>query len=198
MKPFWRQREEQADWPEPRTEFLNSLADNVREARSRPSRFRELRLALVMAVVVALLVPLAAFAGRGPATGARDTVKAVFSIVSEKSTPSRDAGRGGHDDDDDDNGGHGYYDDECDDFGKRRSALARHQKAEREALRRHQSRSNHPGLSSRQRARHYKQERIALFFHQQQERKQLKKDCPPPRGHDDDDDDRGDDDDDDD
>jgi hypothetical protein len=197
MKPFWRQRKDQADWPEPRTEFLNSLADNVQEARSRPSRFRELRLALVMAVVVALLVPLAAFAGRGPATGARDTVKAVISAVSDKSTPSRDAGRGGHDDDDDDNGGHGYYDDdECDDFGKRRSALARHQKAEREALRRHQTRSAHPGLSSRQRARHYKQERIALFFHQQQERKQLKKDCPPPRGHDDDDDDRGDDDDD--
>jgi hypothetical protein len=61
-----------------------------------------------------------------------------------------------------------------DNFGRRRSALARHQALERLALRRHQMEerrlSRHRGMSSRALAMHQRQERHQLQQHQQQER----------------------------
>jgi hypothetical protein len=101
MRQFWKRREDRADWPEPRTEFLHSLADKVSETRGR-RRFPELRLAFVLVVAVALLLPLAAFAGRSQKVSARETVKAVASIL-QANTTSRATNRNG--DDDDDNGG---------------------------------------------------------------------------------------------
>jgi hypothetical protein len=116
MRDFWERRRDRADWPKPRTEFLNSLADEVRETRKQ-ARFSRFRLALVLGVLVALLLPLAAFADRSPAGDTtRDTITAVVSYL-QANTVGTASVNSRSDDDDDDGGGGGGGDDDDDGGG---------------------------------------------------------------------------------
>jgi hypothetical protein len=199
MSRFWKKREDRADWPEPRAEFLQSLADEIRGTRGRV-RSLGLRLAFVMVIALALLVPLSAFAG-GPGSSARDAVKSVVSVVQADSKSSTSRNNGGKHDDDDDNGkkhdddddddddddnGDYDYDKKCPNKHERMRELIRHQQNERRELRNHQ-RQPHPGLSKKALRRHYKAERKALKAHQKAEWEKFKRECRK-RGHDDDDD----------
>jgi hypothetical protein len=131
MRDLWKRRRDRADWPKPRTEFVNSLADQVRETRNEAetrnqARIGRFRLALVLAVLVVLLVPVVAFAGRpsgGDGPGA--TIKAVVSYVQAntvgtaslfRTNDDDDDDGGGGGDDDDDGGGRGGDDDDDDDY----------------------------------------------------------------------------------
>lgn len=171
MRRFWT-RDDKADWPEPRAEFLQSLSNNVRGARGRTGA-RRLRLVFVLAAALALLVPLSAVAGRPAPSNVRAAVKAVASALTANG-PSTAGKKGGKND-------NGDYD--CPNYGERRSALAHHQKQERDALKAHQNQP-HPGLSKKQLQEHFKMERQALHEHQKAEREQLKRECG--KGHDDD------------
>jgi hypothetical protein len=114
MRDFWKRRRDRADWPEPRTEFLDSLADEIRETRSQ-AKIGRFRLALVFGVFVALLLPLAAF---GHNTPAGESVKAVVSYIQANTVGA--ASNADDDDDggdDDDDGGGGYRGDDDDDGG---------------------------------------------------------------------------------
>jgi hypothetical protein len=188
MRRFWR-RDDRADWPEPRAEFLQSLSDEIRGVRRR---FRPggLRLAFVMVVALALLVPSAFAAGSGQ-SGVRDALKSVVSVVQadSKSSVARAGGGGKHDDDDDDDdddNGDYDYDKKCPNKHERMRALIRHQQQERQELRNHQ-RNPHPGLSKKQLRRHFKSERRALKAHQKAEWDQFKRECRRRGGDDDDD-----------
>jgi hypothetical protein len=175
LRRFWKRRDEGAEWPEPRQEFLQSLADDIRGAGGRV-RARGLKLAFVVVAALALLVPLTAMAGRPAASSVSDAVKAVANVVraDTSSAPSWGKPRKPK---------HGYdYNKKCPDFGKRRAALAHHQKQERDALKAHQ-RTPHPGLSKKQLKEHFKEEWRALHAHQKAEREQLKKECGKGRHH---------------
>jgi hypothetical protein len=195
MRRFWR-REDRAEWPEPRAEFLQSLSDEIRGARPRV-RAIGLRLAFVVVIALALLIPLSAFAGSSGKSPVRQAVKAVYSTVQadSKASLSRNNGKKNKnddddddngDDDDDDNGDDDDYDKKCPNFGERRSALAHHQNEERANLRAHQ-RTPHAGLSGKALRQHFKSERRALRAHQKAEREQLKRECGKGRNNDDDD-----------
>lgn len=187
MRRFWKRRDEDPDWPEPRAEFLQSLADEIRGARGR-IRTRGLKLAFIVVAALALLVPLSAMAGRPAASSVSDAVKAVTKVAladtSSSTAPSWDKPKKpkhdhGDDDDDDDD----YdYNKKCPNFGERRAALAKHQKQERDALKAHQ-RSPHPGFSKKALKRHFKLEWRSLHAHQKAERDQLKKECGKGRHH---------------
>jgi hypothetical protein len=130
MRDFWKRRREQADWPEPRSEFLHELADDIRATKER-TRIPRFRLALVLAVAAALLLPLAAFADRREGNRTRETIKAVVSYLQANTVGTRNdtrdndddddgggtggGGGGGDDDDDDDEGYRGDDDDDDDD-----------------------------------------------------------------------------------
>jgi hypothetical protein len=188
LRRFWKRRDEGADWPEPRPEFLQSLADDIRGARGR-IRTRGLKLAFVVVAALALLVPLSAMAGRPAASTVSDAVKAVTKVVradtSSSNAPTWDKPKKpkhDHGDDDDDDDDDYDYNKKCPDFGKRRAALAHHQKQERVELKAHQ-RSPHPGFSKKELKRHFKLEWRALHAHQKAERDQLKKECGKGRHH---------------
>ena len=170
MRRFWRR--DKADWPEPRAEFLQSLSDEVRSGRGR-IRHGGLRLAFVVVGVIALLVPVAAIAGRPGTQDLRAAVKAVTSAVNADTSASPKWGKPPRP-------GHGNYN--CPNYGERRRALARHQKQERDALKAHQ-RQPHPGLSKKQLQEHFKAEWRALHAHQKAEREQLKRECGKGHGH---------------
>ena len=188
MSRFWKKREDRADWPEPRAEFLQSLSDEIRHARGRV-RAGGLRLAFAVFVALALIVP-SAFAATSGKPDVPSAMKAFVGAVQAdskgKPPKANPPGRGKHDDDDDDDDNGDYdYDKKCPNFGERRSALAHHQNQERRNLRAHQ-RTPHPGLSKKALRRHFKAERRALHAHQKAEREQLKKECGKGRRDDDD------------
>jgi hypothetical protein len=127
MRDLWKRRRDRADWPKPRAEFVDSLADEVREARNQAEtrnqdRVGRFRLAFVLAVLVLLLVPVVGFAGSpsgGDGAGAK--IEAVVSYLQAntvaKASPFRsndddDDGGGGGGDDDDGGGGGGDDDDD--------------------------------------------------------------------------------------
>jgi hypothetical protein len=122
MRDFWKRRRDRADWPEPRTEFVNSLADEVREARSQAetrnqARIGRFRLAFVLAVFVLLLVPVVGFAGSpsgGDGAGAK--IEAVVSYL-QANTVAKASPFRSNDDDDDGGGGGGGGDDDDDGGG---------------------------------------------------------------------------------
>jgi len=86
MRGFWKredklERELRAQRPEPRADFLHSLATKVDgKAYRRPAR--PLRLGLAAALTVGMLVALASFGGLGyAATGVSHAVKAATHVV---------------------------------------------------------------------------------------------------------------------
>jgi len=137
MKRFWSRQPERpsaVDWPEPRPEFLASVADRVRSARGHRER-GNVRFALAGVVALGALVALSAFGGVGyAARKAENAVSAVsgpFSSDSSKGT----VGQSGfthrkpkHDDDDD------GYDDRCKDLKNKLKELKRTHQREWHAL----------------------------------------------------------------
>jgi uncharacterized iron-regulated membrane protein len=85
---LFRRSRRSADWPEPRPEFLKSLAADVRRNRPAP---RASRLALAGAFTVLLVVMLSAFGGIAYATSAAKQLTKVahFSKATHRSQPAR-------------------------------------------------------------------------------------------------------------
>ncbi|MFL5946506.1 MAG: hypothetical protein ACJ74C_13875 [Gaiellaceae bacterium] len=201
MKRFWSRQPDRpsaADWPEPRPEFLASVADHVRSARGHRER-GNVRFALAGVVALAALVAVSAFGGVGyAARKAENAVSAVSGPLSSDSSKGT-VGQSGfahrkpkHDDDD--NG----YDDKCKDLKKQLKELKRAHIREWHALLAQQrlERKNFSGRkgSPAWHALLKKQwsERRALKREQHAERKELKaqiKKCKKDRHDDDDDDD---------
>src|SRR3954468_20241397 len=170
---FWARDEEHADWPEPRAEFLSGLADSVREARHhahRDVRSSRFPLRLAPALVVALVLAVAAFAGASTATGGGGgIVKSFKSVVlnnhsdhHDSNVPDAKDNKGGHDEDEDDDdddeneGQYDQYDHHCDN-GDRHSFEHQRQLELRQLLQ--ALTAPHPGVTAHQL-------RVALAQHQ--------------------------------
>jgi hypothetical protein len=83
-------------WPEPSSEFLNGLSDEIREVRPDSATGGRFRFAFALVATAALLLPLAAFADQAGDNLARREDGVSFQLV------------GTDDDDDDDSAGGGY------------------------------------------------------------------------------------------
>ena len=201
MKRFWSRKPDRpsaADWPEPRPEFLSSVAERVGAARGHRERGR-VQLALAGVLALVLLVALSAFGGVGYAArqagNAASAVAGPFSSGSAGGTaaasgPTHKKPPKGDDDD--------GYNDNCKDLKKRLKELHRTHLREWHALiaQQRQERKNFSGRkgSSAWHALLKRQwrERRALKREQLAERDELKqaiKKCKKDRDDDDDDDD---------
>jgi hypothetical protein len=198
MRRLWNRRGEgdhSGDWPEPRPEFLEAVADRVRSAGHHGTG--RVRLAFAGVLALALLVGLSAFGGVGyaarQAEKAAKAAAAPFTSDAATSTAGPQHKKPPKDDDDDDG-----YDDKCKDLKDKLHKLKRKHHREWRALLAEQwrERKNFDGKrGSRAWHRLLKdqwREREALKREQRAERRELEKaikKCKKDRDDDDDDDD---------
>jgi len=111
-------RPERAVWPEPPSEFLHQLADEIREDR-RPastSSGRMFKIAFALVATVALLLPLGAFADQAGDNLARREDDVMFQLV-ESDDDDDDSDDGDGTDDGGVGGAYDATDDDTDDAG---------------------------------------------------------------------------------